>query len=48
MPVCLNHPHVQATHFCAACHKPLCDSCSLQINGEVFCSEECRQKYEAA
>lgn len=42
--VCLNHPDREAAAVCAACGKPLCSECMLDIDGAVYCSEVCHQK----
>ena len=42
--VCLNHPDREAAAVCAACGKPLCSECMLDIDGAVYCSEACHQK----
>ena len=48
MPVCLNHPDTNAVAFCAACRKPLCSNCVVEIEAHKFCSVECHQKFSAA
>src|SRR5882757_8998374 len=36
---CQYHPEVQATAFCRACGKPLCDQCRRDAYGTVYCDE---------
>src|SRR5438105_4834863 len=36
---CQNHPELQATAFCRACGKPLCDQCRRDAYGTVYCDE---------
>lgn len=40
--VCLNHPNTPATHRCAVCRKPLCDTCAILDHGAAYCSQQCR------
>ena len=36
---CQYHPEYQATAFCRACGKPLCDQCRRDAYGTVYCDE---------
>lgn len=46
--VCLNHPDIPAAARCAACGKPICESCILKRNGSSYCSERCAEDAEKA
>jgi len=37
---CANHPDTGANVFCRTCGKPLCASCSRDVQGVVYC-EQC-------
>lgn len=37
---CANHADVPATAYCRTCGKPLCNSCSRDVRGVIYC-EEC-------
>ena len=37
---CANHVDVPATAYCRTCGKPLCNSCSRDVRGVIYC-EEC-------
>ncbi len=37
---CANHVEVPAVAYCRTCGKPMCNSCSRDVRGVVFC-EEC-------
>jgi hypothetical protein len=39
VPVCLNHPYVEATRPCAQCARPFCDGCTVEITGRRMCQE---------
>lgn len=39
--VCLNHPDTPAVIRCAACGKPICEQCIVELNGSKYCSESC-------
>jgi hypothetical protein len=43
---CVNHPAVEATTRCKACLKPICNACRVMGPTGVFCSTECKEKYE--
>lgn len=34
---CANHPEIAATAFCRACGKPLCASCTRDVQGVIYC-----------
>jgi hypothetical protein len=36
---CAKHPENQATAFCRACGKAVCDACQTKAHGTVFCEE---------
>ena len=36
---CQNHPEVEATAFCRACGKPLCNGCRRDTYDTVYCAE---------
>jgi Domain of unknown function (DUF5668)/B-box zinc finger len=36
---CANHPDLQATAYCRACGKPMCDQCRRDAYGTVYCDE---------
>lgn len=44
---CLNHSGVPATAYCRQCHKPLCKDCASLIEGEIFCGQECKNRFDA-
>src|SRR5581483_1981893 len=37
---CANHPNVPAVAYCRTCGKPLCGSCTREVQGVVYC-EQC-------
>ena len=37
---CANHADVPATAFCRTCGKPLCNNCTRDVRGVIYC-EEC-------
>src|SRR5579863_3604179 len=37
---CVNHPDAPAVAYCRTCGKPLCNVCSRDVRGVVYC-EEC-------
>lgn len=39
--VCIKHPDRVATARCTTCHKPVCDSCVVEISGSKYCSKTC-------
>jgi len=41
MSICVNHTDRQATTRCSTCHKPICDDCTQQSDGKIFCSQFC-------
>lgn len=44
---CLNHSNVPATVYCRQCHKPLCKDCASLMEGEIFCGQECKGRFDA-
>ncbi len=36
---CYYHPERESKNFCSKCNKPLCEECSIETNGKVFCKE---------
>ena len=38
---CKNHPDREATHFCASCGIPICDSCAEEPNPDQFLCFQC-------
>lgn len=44
---CINHPAVSATARCKQCGKPVCPACTISSPLGTFCSDTCREKYEA-
>ncbi len=36
---CYYHPERDAKNNCLKCNKPLCEECSIETNGKVFCKE---------
>jgi len=43
----LNHPGVEAAFRCKQCAKPVCRSCVLSTPHGNFCSDACKEKFEA-
>lgn len=43
---CINHPAIEATARCKACLKPICNACKVVGPTGIFCSGECKEKYE--
>lgn len=43
---CLNHPSVEAVGRCKQCLKPICAACRVVGPVGIFCSNECKEKYE--
>jgi len=43
MSVCLNHTDRPANTRCSACHKPICNSCVVEISGAIYCSKACAE-----
>lgn len=42
----MNHPGVRADVHCAQCHRPVCEDCIAEEDGEMcFCSALCRSNY---
>ena len=39
--VCINHPDRAGTARCSTCHKPICNSCVVEIDGAIYCSKNC-------
>lgn len=44
---CLNHPGVEAAFRCKQCMKPVCRSCAVTGPRGNFCSDACKEKFEA-
>lgn len=36
---CTFHPNEEAIVVCVNCHKPLCETCRVKVNGRNYCSE---------
>ncbi len=36
---CRNHSEREATQICISCGKPMCDECTININGKNYCTE---------
>lgn len=36
---CTFHPNEEAVVVCVNCHKPLCETCRVKVNGRNYCSE---------
>ncbi len=34
---CVNHDEQEATAVCPTCHKPVCDTCLVELSGRQFC-----------
>ena len=45
MPVCLNHPEVEATTKCTTCFKPLCQECVVRRERHAYCSQQCLENH---
>lgn len=43
---CLNHPGIEAVGRCKQCLKPVCGTCKVVGPVGIFCSTECKEKYE--
>lgn len=44
---CINHPSVSATARCKQCGKPVCGACVINSPLGSFCSDACRERFEA-
>ena len=44
---CVNHPDAPAVAYCRTCGKPLCNVCSRDVRGVVYC-EECLASHLSA
>lgn len=44
---CYIHPSIDATQTCSECGKAICDACSMEINGKVYC-RSCTEKLAGA
>jgi hypothetical protein len=42
---CGQGPKVFRIMKCAACFKPICESCALRKHGNFFCSKGCAEVY---
>jgi len=40
---CYVHPSIDATQTCSECGKAICDACSMEVNGKVYC-RPCTEK----
>ncbi len=44
---CINHPGVTAKGRCKQCGRPFCSACEVSGSTGRFCSDACKQKFEA-
>jgi len=41
--VCLKHTDREAAFLCLSCRKPVCDECTIALEGSHFCSTKCAE-----